>query len=586
MLFSGPYKKAIRIEGERSQAFTLARGRLALIVAFFILAYTFLAARAFDLAVIQSGAYKAPFEVADYEVSLSERPQLQNATANTSRGQIYDRNGVLVATTLPMFSLYADPSLVADPEGLAKDLMRIFPDQSGAGLLEKLESEGRFVWIERNISPRQQRLVLELGEPGLAFEKGAARFYPHGNLLAHMVGYTNVDQSGLSGVERGLNEKLHDGEDATLSIDVRLQHILHREVFRAIEEFTAKAGAGVILDAHTGEVLAGVSLPDFNPHEPGNVDPQKIFNRLTLGVYELGSIFKIFSTAALLENFDLEMDYTFDAREPLRAGRFTINDYHAEDRILTIPEVFMYSSNIGSALMGQMVGTEKLKGFYADLGLLDPLSVEIREIGAPLVPNPWREVSTLTASYGHGLATTPLQMAAAVATIVNGGYKVSPTLLAAPRQGDVAMAQDNIKQRIITPQTSQKMRELLRLTVAEGTGANADVPGLQVGGKTGTAEKFSASGGYDRSRLISSFVGVFPSADPDYVVMVMVDEPKGNKRSFGYATAGWVAAPATARIISAMANVLGIAPAEPPEKDNMQAFAAGLKQFISVKEKP
>ena len=584
MSFKSSRGKAIRIEGEKSAVFSQARGRIALIVAFFLLSYMFLAARSFDLAVIQSGDYKGPFDISqDERVKNNTGPEKK--TAALPRGKVLDRNGALLATTLPMASLYVDPHLVNDPENLAKDLMRILPDQSGVQILKKLTAKGRFVWLERNISPDQQKKILALGEPALAFEKGRARFYPHGSLASHLVGYTNVDQDGLAGIERYYQDDLADQQDITLSLDIRLQHLLHREVRRAIDEFTAKAGTGIILDVETGEVLAGVSLPDFNPHDAGNAGRNNVFNRLTLGVYELGSIFKIFSTAALLETQNVGMDFTFDATEPIRAGRFTINDYHAEDRVLTVPEVFMYSSNIGSAMMGQMVGTGGLKNFYRSLGLLDPVDFEIREIGKPLVPNPWGEVSTLTASYGHGLAVTPLQLSSAVASVVNGGFYVRPTLIKQNPDFAAISPEKNIKTRIISPQTSQKMRELLRLVVSEGTGKNADVQGFQVGGKTGTAEKASARGGYDRKKLISSFVGTFPSSNPKYVVMVMVDEPVGNKKSFGYATAGWVAAPPVARVISGMASILGIPAVENVEKDHENAFGAGLKHYITAKEK-
>ena len=585
MLFRSPHNKAIRIEGDRSSAFTLARGRLALIVGFFLLAYMFMAARAFDLAVIQSGSYKTPLEMALGNEPVETLPQGELQEFEPVRGNIYDRNGVLLATTLPMASLYVDPALVSNAEELTKQLMEIFPDESGAALMKKVTSKGRFTWIKRNISPAQQRAILALGDPSLAFEKGRARFYPHGALASHLVGYTNIDRDGLGGIERGLEDTLAAGEDVTMAMDIRLQHILHREVKSAMTDFTAKAGAGVILDAHTGAVLAGVSLPDFNPHDAGNNDPDQLFNRLTLGVYELGSIFKIFSTAAVIEQKGIDMNDTFDATEPLRAGRFMINDYHAEDRILTVPEVFMHSSNIGSALMGQMVGTEGLRSFYSDLGLLDTMNIDIKEVGSPLVPNPWRDVSTLTASYGHGLATTPLQAASAVATVVNGGLKVTPHFLLDEQDFAAKSPSDRIQERVISPQTSEKMRALLRLVVAEGTGSKAEVAGFQVGGKTGTAEKFSARGGYDRKRLISSFMGVFPASDPDYVVFIMVDEPHGNKKSYGYATAGWVAAPAAANVIASMAGLLGLPAVEHAEKGSDDAYGSYLRRYISVEDK-
>lgn len=572
MIFRAPYlRKAIRTQGEKSTALHQARGRVVIVGLAFLIAYSAVALRAFDLSVLRGSGHGG-----------QQEGYYNYAADQTARGDIVDRNGVLLATTLPSASLFADPALIMEHEKLAGELVNIFPALDYGATLQKLQNDGRFVWLERNITPQQQYAVLKLGQPGLGFEHETRRYYPHGTLAAHLVGYTDVDDRGLGGVERSFDSHLGEGKSLTLSLDIRLQHVLHREISRAMEEFTAKAGAGVILDAQTGEVLAGVSLPDFNPGQMNDVGPQQMFNNLTLGVYELGSMFKIFSTAAVLDLNNIALGYEFDAREPIKVGRFTINDYHAENRILTVPEVFMYSSNIGSAKMGEMVGTEALRKFYSDLGLLSRMEFEIDEIGRPMVPAPWRDVHTLTASYGHGVATTPLQMSTAVASVVNGGVLVKPRLVI---DGATNLPQNDPEIdagiRVISPQTSMKMRGLLRLVVTEGTGGNADVPGYEVGGKTGTAEKIGADGRYDRKRLISSFVATFPASDPKYVVMVMVDEPKGNKKSYGYATAGWVAAPAVARTVSSMAAILGMPPNYKPEE---QDFAHPLKQYVSVKE--
>lgn len=565
MIFKSPsLRKPIALQGEHSSTLDQMRGRIVLLGAFFVVAYAAMAVRAFDLSVLQ--------------MSVPDNQQYEYFSASNdlqTRGAIVDRNGVLLATTIPVASLYADPKLVFDASTLAQKLVEIFPNMNYGSILQKLQSESRFTWIKRNITPAEQARVLNLGQPGLSFQQETKRFYPHENLLSHLVGYTNIDDRGLAGLERSFDKHLHSGEELKLTLDVRLQHVLHREVSKAMKDFTAKAGAGVIMDAHTGDVLAGVSLPDFNPHKAGSQNDSQIFNRLTLGVYELGSMFKIFSTAAVLEYNKIPFSYEFDATEPIRVGRFTINDFHAQDRILTVPEVFMYSSNIGSAKMGEMVGTEKLQAFYDDLGLLTPLDFEIREVGRPLKPNPWRDVHTLTASYGHGVATTPLQMSAAVAAVVNGGLLVSPKLVKSEM-----MSKDESALRVVSEETSLKMRALMRLVVSDGTARKADVKGFEVGGKTGTAEKI-VNGRYDRTKLISSFVGAFPSSDPKYVVMVMVDEPKGNKRSFGYATAGWVAAPAAARVVNGMAAILGMTPNYMSAESEV---SAPLKRYVSVKE--
>lgn len=561
-------RNAVRIEGERSSALDLARGRLVIMSAIFALVLLVYAVRAFDLTVIQGQAFSASDRDAFNEHALP--------TKGIRRADIVDRNGVLLATTIETASLYADTKLIANPEETAKGLVKIFPALSYGDVLQKLQSGKRFVWINRGLSPEQQFEVLGLGEPGLEFEQEAQRFYPQGDLAAHLVGYSNIDSKGLAGVERSFDNLLNDGRDIKLTIDVRLQHALRRELARAIDEFTAPGGAGVIMDVNTGEILAGVSLPDFNPHQPGDAKNTEIFNRLTLGTYELGSVFKIFSTAAFFETHDVGMGTTFDARDPIKVGRFTIKDFHAQDRVMTIPEVFMYSSNIGSALMGQAAGTDKLRAFYTDLGLLTPLDFEINEVAAPQVPKPWREINTLTASYGHGLATTPLQLVTGVSSIVNGGYLVKPHLVI---NDDEQAQKIQTDLRVVTAKTASRMRELMRLVVTEGTGTKADVPGYRVGGKTGTADK-SFNGRYDHKKKISSFVGVFPMDAPKYAIFIMVDEPQGTKATYGYATGGWVAAPAVARLISSMTAILGIPPVREGSPENQ--FGDSLKQYVSA----
>ena len=557
--------KSVSLQGEKSTALDLARGRLVLISAFFILTYAIVMVRAFDLSIIQGVFSDAPLKsIAQYEQPVD----------GPRRADIVDRNGILLATTLEMVSLYADPKMIHDKAAAADALVNIFPALSRDDLLKKMNSKRRFVWLNRNIMPHEQREILKIGEPGLLFEEGARRLYPHGNLAAHIVGYADTDDQGLAGLEREHSDALNKGEVIRTTLDVRLQHALRRSVSTAITDFTAKAGTGVVMDVKTGEILAAVSLPDFDPHDAGNAPDRAKFNRLSLGVYELGSMFKIFSTAALLDNHELPMGYRFDAREPIKVGRFTINDYHAEDRELTIPEVFMYSSNIGTAKMGEMIGTEGLKSFYADLGLLEPLDIDYPEVGKPIYPTPWREVNTLTASYGHGIATSPLQLAVATSAIVNDGLYVRPKLVMNDEP------QDDAELRLISSKTAHKMQALMRLVVSDGTARKAEVPGYLVGGKTGTAEKAGA-GGYHKKKLISSFVGAFPMDDPRYVVMVMVDEPKGNKQSYGYATAGWVAAPAAARVVSSIASILNI---DPVENVAAHDVAEALRVFVADKK--
>ncbi len=560
-------RNAIKLIGERSSSLDLARGRLVLMSAFFVLAYMLLAARAFDLMVFQA-----------HPVQLTDSGYMEEAPAPVStimRGDILDRNGELLATTIKTASLYADPRLISNPEKAAKGLAEIFPNISYGDILQKLQDKKRFVWLKRNLLPQEQRKVLELGEPGLAFQNEDRRVYPQGNLLPHVVGYTDIDNQGLGGIERGFNSYLSQGKNISLTVDIRLQHALRRELAKTVRDFNAQGGAGLIMDARTGDVLGAVSLPDFDPHDVSATNKGNLFNRFSLGTYELGSVFKIFSTAAYLETHDVSMGASFDARKPIVRGRFKISDYHAENRVLTIPEIFMYSSNIGAAMMGEAVGAEKLKNFYDDLGLTRAPLVELPEVGRPQVPDPWRDINALTASYGHGIASSPLQLTAAVSSIVNGGYLVKPHFVMNAAQG----AQEDKSVRVISPETAHRVRQLMRLVVTDGTGAKAEVVGYKVGGKTGTAEKPGMHGGYDRARLLSSFVGAFPMDNPQYVIFLVVDEPKGNKASYGYATGGWVGAPAVSRVIASMVSILGMKPETVAQEADI---SNSLKQYISA----
>ena len=560
------HRRILKMQGVRRGALDHARARVMIISATFALFYIFIAVRAFDLSIIQ------------YRVNDGVEPYVAAAAGGTYRADIVDRNGVLLARTLETASLYADPKMIPDPESVARDIVGVFGDLSFDDVLALLRRQNRFVWVRRNLTPQEQYDILRLGHPGLSFIAERSRVYPQGHLAAHLVGYTDVDGRGLAGIERSFDEFLAKGgqKPLALSLDIRLQHILHRELSAAIQKFSAQGGAGAIIDIATGDVLAGVSLPDFDPHVPGQSNAENRFNKLTLGVYELGSTFKVFSTAAALEKLDLSMAHRFDAREPLQRGRFRVSDFHPQKRVLSLPESFMHSSNIASALIGEMVGTQALKDFYSDLGLFTPMALEIREIGRPLLPPRWREINTLTAAYGHGIAVTPLQMMVAAAGIANGGIRVEPTLLYDRPVREGGSVPDV---RIVSERTAHRMRQLMRLAVTDGTGRQADIPGYRVGGKTGTAEKIGERG-YDRRRLISSFVGFFPMEAPRYGVFVMVDEPRGTRETFGYATGGWVAAPTAGRIINAMAPLVGVEPDFALSQDGRDP-SASLKRYIS-----
>lgn len=538
------HRKVHTLQGERQTALDLARGRSAFILTSFLLLYALVALRVLELTYIRPYFLKQETPIT---ASIDEVKPISKET----RGKITDREGNILASNVAVTALYIDPVFIQNKDEAYKDLKRIFPSESAETLKDRVFSGKRNILVRADLTPQEQEAILQAGYPGLIFRKEYMRIYPQGEQTAHLVGFVGSDGKGLEGLERIFDKQLNKGEDVTLAVDLRLQYAMHKALAAKMKDFTAKAASGIIMDIKTGEILSSVSLPDYDPNTFSDAKPYQRFDTNINGVYEMGSTFKILSTAALFESKDPDMTLSYDATKPLVSGRFKIHDYHAEKRVLTIPEIFMHSSNIGSALIGQDVGTDTLKTVYRDLGLFDRINVSGMTTAQPLVPKPWRPVSTLTASYGHGIAVTPMNMVQAVGTIANGGVKTTPTFIKTREQ--------NLRQtRILSEKTSKQMLQLMRLVVTNGTGGNAEVAGYSVAGKTGTAEKISASGGYQKDKLLSSFVGVFPAYDPQYLVMVMIDEPKGNKKSYGYATAGWTAAPAVKDVVTSMAAILGL----------------------------
>jgi cell division protein FtsI (penicillin-binding protein 3) len=499
---------------------------------------------------------------------------LRPPAAAAPRADIVDRNGKLLAATLDSPSLYADPAQVFDAAEAGQKLLTALPALNRAEVFAKLGSKKRFVWLKRHLTPREEYAVNQLGIPGLQFEHEARRVYPFGGLVAHAVGYVGIDNEGLGGIERGLDGVLAArSAPVQLSIDIRLQYVLHQELARVVDDFTAKGGAGLIMDVNTGEVLALESLPDFDPNHPDAPDPEhpnvtvaeRMFDRVTQGDYEIGSVFKIFTTAMGLDSGATTMTGVFDATYPIHIGRFTISDYHPKRRRLTVPEILMYSSNIGEAKIALAVGGARQQEYLRQFGLLTAPAIEIKEVGKPHFPAKWREVNVMTIGFGHGISETPLQVASAAAALVNGGVLRRATLLKLPPGAAVPGRQ------VISPETSAHMRQLFRLVVLYGTGEMVDAPGYVVGGKTGTADKVVGAH-YADQKLLSSFVGAFPMTGPKYLVLVMVDEPHPNKWSHGYATAGWTAAPAVGRVIVRIAPLLGV----PPIDESSPAVAGVL----------
>jgi cell division protein FtsI (penicillin-binding protein 3) len=534
------------LDSPAQQSLETSQTRLVITGALFALAFLVIALR-----LVEVGGFKAG------ESRLARNHGAEKALV--SRADIIDRNGVLLATTLAAPSLYANPKQIQqnqDARRIAQKIASVLPDLNESEIYAKLTSDKSFVWLKRHLTPSEEFAVNRLGIPGLMFQSEERRVYPKGSLAAHVVGFVGIDDKGLAGIERGFDEVLRDRrEPVELSLDVRLQYILRDEILRQISDFRADGGMGLIMDVNTGEVLALVSLPDFDPNTPGTANEKTIFDRVTLGTYEMGSTFKIFNTAMALETHTASLTSSYDATNPIHIAGFTIHDDHPQRRWLTVPEIFQYSSNIGSVKMALDAGTDRQRDFLGRLGLLKTPNFELPEVAAPLVPAPWHTINTMTVAFGHGISVSPLQMASAVSAVVNGGVMHRPTIIRHQAGAPVA------GQQVLSPRTSEDMRRLLRLVVERGTGKQVHAPGYLVGGKTGTAEKVAA-GRYERKGLLSSFVGAFPITDPRFLIMISIDEPHGNKQSFGFATGGWAAAPAVGRVVQRMAPLMGIQPVD------------------------
>ena len=521
-----------------SLALEVARTRVLVASAVFAICFVLLGLRVVDLTLI-SGAGE----------NSSAGARLAESFA-PHRAGIVDRNGVLLATNLPSQSLYVDPSEVLDPDDAVDALMQVLPMLDREDIARRISAPGRFAWIKRNLTPEQQYAVNRLGLPGFDFKREERRVYPQGALFGHAIGFTDVDNRGLAGLELAAEDRLlGDAAPLALSLDIRVQSVLQQSLGNAMARFGAKGAAGVVLDVETGEVLALVSLPTFDPNTGSGKPDDALFNRATLGVYELGSTFKAFTVAMALDYGTTDLTKRFDATKPIQAARFLIRDHHPEKRWLTVSEIMVHSSNIGAARMALEVGAKRQRAFLDKLGLLTPIEIELPEKARPLLPAPWNEISTMTVSFGHGIAITPLHLTSGFATLVNGGIKREPTLL--KREGSVAGVQ------VMRPETSRAVRRLLRRVVTDGTGRNAASDGYRVGGKTGTAEK-AVGGRYSRDAMITTFVGAFPIEAPRYVVLAMLDEPHGIEETHNFATAGWNVAPLVGELITRIGPILGV----------------------------
>jgi len=558
---------AHRIEGARKQAMETGRNRLLVTGIVLSLAFAAIGVRLVDLTVFQAGG----------------EPRLAQIESNpevaSGRADIVDRNGILLATSLPTASLFADPSAVLNAQEVADKLITELPELNRQELLGKLKTKSRFVWITRNLTPKQHYKVNRLGLPGLGFQRGERRVYPHGRLAAHVLGLTDVDGRGIAGLEQNFDRALRAGNRIQVSLDIRIQSMMRQELAAAVREFRAIGAAGVVLDANSGELVSLVSLPDFDPNEPSSAGSETAFNRVTKGVYEMGSTFKLFTAAMALDSSTVDLNSGYDASQPIKISGFTIRDFHAKNRWLSVPEIIVYSSNIGAAKMAVDVGTKTQRDYLDRFGLLRPAALELPEVGKPLVPKRWRKINTMTIAYGYGIAVSPLQLASGVAVLVNGGRYVPPTVL------KTVAGNSSTGKRVLSEETSELMRGLMRLVVTNGTGRKAAAKGYIVGGKTGTTDKLAVRG-YRKNATLSSFVGAFPMNAPRYIVLVMVDEPKGNKRTFNYATGGWVAAPAVGRVVQRMASLIGMAPDRQPEPAKVPVKKPMIKASTPPKASP
>jgi len=500
---------------------------------------------------------------------------LYDISTTIHRPDIFDRGGRLLATDIKGATLYADPARVIDIDELAEQVTSVLPGVNARDLRARLKRGRRFVRIKRELTPKQQAEIHELGLPGLGFIEEYRRVYPMGVTASHVVGLVDVDNKGLGGIEKFIdnNPQLAMTGEAgvTISLDLGAQHVLREELDRAMTTYRAKAAAGIVIDAQSGEVVALSSLPDYDPnHREQALDKDRL-NRIGFGVYEMGSVFKVFTVAGVLDLGLANLRTRYDASGPIHYASFSIDDFHGKRRPLSVPEVFIYSSNIGAAKMALHMGVDRHRNFLKKLGLMNRVTTELGASASPIVPAHWQKLSSMTIAFGHGLSVTPLQLAAATLPLVNGGIAVTPTFLPRSRE-------DGLKggERVLKRSTSAAMTKMMRLNVLKGTGKRAAAEGYRVGGKTGTAEKV-VNGRYSTSALLTSFLATFPADAPEYVVLVMLDEPQRVPESHNHATAGLNAAPTVGRIVARIGPILGVTPNR--ERDQRKIDAKVLASY-------
>lgn len=495
----------------------------------------------------------------------TRRTGSQDAIA-TARPDIVDRNGEILATDVKTPSLFGEPRRIIDKDEAIELLTATLPDLDAGEVRDRLSSRKGFVWLKREITPLQQKEIYRLGIPGIGFLRENKRVYPSGPVVSHLIGHVNIDNQGIAGIEKWLDGNgladLHRAGFATdrlqkpveLAVDLRVEHALRDELLKAKDKYKAKAAAGLVSNVRTGEIVALVSVPDYDPNNPREANDPTRINRLTTGVYEMGSTFKALTLAMALDSGKANLNTPFDARASLRYGKFSIGDTHPLGRNITLSEVFTFSSNIGAARVALSQGVPAHKAFLKKLGQLDRLRTELPESAEPLVPKNWGELNTVTIAFGHGLSVAPLQAVMGINAVINGGYLIPPTLL----KRDEAEAM-KLAKRVVKTDTSDKMRYLMRLNAEIGTAKKADIVGYYVGGKTGTSEKV-VNGRYSKKQVLNSFTAILPADNPQYQLLIMLDEPQALPETQGFITSGWNAVPTGGRVIERIAPLLGIAP--------------------------
>lgn len=526
---------------DRGDPLSMCKNRVLFAVCSFAAVYLAICFRLFDVCV-------APNLGAIQQASLDEKNPL---TSPIRRADILDRNGTIIATSLPTVNLYANPRKVLEPKQASLELADILTDMKYEDIYKKLTSRSKFVYLKRNLTPSQQYKINALGVPGLEFENGEKRIYPHKNLFAQILGTTNIDNQGIAGIEKSLDERLTQSDiPLTLTVDAGIQDTVREKLKEGIDKFNALGGTAVVMDVKTSEIIAMVSLPDYDPNDTKTITDQAMFNIATKGVYEPGSVLKVFNTAMSLESGKVKVADTFDATQPLKLKYNVIKDYRGENRWLSVPEILIYSSNIGSARMALKVGGNEQRNFLEKIGFFNELNVEVPEKGQPLVPKRWGESTIATIAYGYGLAVTPLHVVTGFSAVINGGIYHKPTFIKSEKKDE--------GYRVVSYNTSKAMRELLRNVVTDGSGRRANIAGYEIAGKTGTANKLSENGKYIDKKVRTTFVLGFPISEPKYAMIVMLDEPKPTKETWGFVTSGWNTVPTAKNIVEAIAPQLNI----------------------------